>query len=102
MMSIPIRRSAHTFDLVIILECDNVDRMRAQDPCEVDIGKFPAMYHSMRIQGVLVAYATPEESIQISVMAGRQDVESIMKLLLRGWKFQPELGDQDGPYETLT
>jgi hypothetical protein len=80
--------------LIIILEPQNVERMKRADP--VTIERYgPALVNP----AVMVCYEEPGGELSRLVHGG--DVGAIIKHLTRGFEFRPDLGDHDRGPEPL-
>ena len=100
MLTIPIQRSASEFDLYVVLEDENLKRIRDYDPCEIATSKLGPIWNAMRLRTVCLYFATADE---IKVLTSIQDRTGVLKFidcLARGFKFRPELGDSDANYQS--
>ncbi len=97
MIMIPLAWPDGSFDLIVVLEDENLERMREYDPAEIkwrDLGKF-SQYRPKTIQ---IGYGTSEDVKKISELSQQGKVAEAIKLVSRGWKYRPEAGDHDfGP-----
>lgn len=78
------------YNLYIILEQDNVDRIKAYDPAVIETAKFPPDWKELLINEVVVMFATAEE-----VKTGSINPPELLKQLCRGFKYRPRQGDHD-------
>jgi hypothetical protein len=95
MLLIPFSDNPRTYKLFIVLEDDNVERVRTYDPVQVQT-PIPG-YENKRLEIVFVSYANLEdrEFILRNVKEGK--IQEVLEYLSRGFKFSPSLGDYDGP-----
>ena len=99
MIAIPLQLSTTEFDLFIVLEDDNLDRIvKDRDPAEIcssAMGRFAGL----KIRNINILYASPDEAKLLPTCRTFGEVAKIMKDLGRGWSFRPEMGDNDGAYQ---
>ena len=82
-------------DLLIVLEEDQLDRIKAHDNAEIQWKDIP---YRGRPGTIVIAYANAEEMVKIHKWAAEDNLKEAVKLLTSGWKYRPELGDHDfGP-----
>lgn len=102
MLTIPIQHNAVEYSLCVILEDDNLTRIREYDPCEIVVDKLGLPWARLRLSMMRIYYATHEECVQLTAIQKREDaLKFINDVLTRGWKFKPECGDRDGGYESV-
>lgn len=99
MMTIPLQVNSVEYDLVIVLEDENIERLKGYDPGEVDISKL-GPFSNLRVRRIQITYANPEEVKLIGLCNTRGQLAGILNNLSRGWKFRPELGDNDMAYQS--
>jgi hypothetical protein len=100
MLIIPIQTGPIHYDLLVVLEADNVARLKQYDPAEIIVSKLGGPWAGLRLDRVRILYANADETRQLVSMHSRKDaVNFINKVLARGWKYRPELGDDDGNYQ---
>lgn len=101
MMILPFRTTADgEYALFVVLEKENVDRMRIHDPAEVLSKNLGPAWQGLRMDAVIIAYANPEEAKQFTELCQAGKPLEAMKLLSRGFRFRPGDGDRDGKYES--
>ncbi len=101
MQVVPLQVTAESFDIFVILEDDNLERMKAYDPAEVVKAHLGKPWEKLKLRNIMIGYATAEDLANFHdfVLAG--DVEAGLKWLSRGWAYRPERGDSDRNYESL-
>ena len=100
MLMIPLNCSNGDFDLIVVLEDENIARMKQHDPAEILWKQFP--FSTLRPKTIQIAYATPDEARKISELAQSGNIAEVVKLVASGWKFRPEAGDHDfGPVSMM-
>jgi len=92
MIAIPLQISATHYNLYIIMEQDNLDRIRAYDPAVIETSKFPPDWKHLLVNEVVLMFATAEE---IKASASTRNVPEMLNNLSRGFKYRPDLGDHD-------
>lgn len=95
-MVMPAKRHDGRWDLFIILSQKSIDRIKEYDPAELELDKMPEEltdeYKSP--ERIFVAYATWDEMQKIlKAYKEGKGVHSTMRMLLRGRKNRPEMGD---------
>lgn len=96
MLAIPLQTGPQQFQLAVILEQENIDRVMEYDPAEIDIAKLALPWRLWHCHRVVLFFATAEEVVEI-----RNNPGSVLKLLQRlgrGFKYQPRAGDHDHAY----
>ncbi len=101
MQCVPFQVSRESFDIFVILEEDNLLRMKAYDPAEVVKASLGERFERLKLRNVIIGYATDEDLKQFHDFVARGDVQGGLKYLSRGWAYRPERGDSDAPYESL-
>lgn len=102
MLSLPVIINESCYDLFIILDEDNVARMKAYDPAEVVTGNFSAKFMEHKVRNIILMYGTAKEIELFTRMCQAGEVRGALRLLSRGYRWRPESGDQDesGGYES--
>lgn len=99
MMTLPLQIDPTCYDLFVVMEDENLERIKKYDPAEI-LGKNLGMpWQLLRIRNIVILYATAEESKRLSSVASKEDVVHNLKNLSRGWAFRPDKGDHDGHYQ---
>lgn len=100
MIAIPIQVSDTHYDIVLVFDDKTIDRIKEYNPAEFKPANMAMpMFEKLNINNISFAYATEAEIKRIIEFQMARDLRSILKLLSRGWKYRPELGDHDGPYQ---
>lgn len=82
----------------IVMDSENIDRMKSYDPAEFELKKLGHPWNTKRINQIVLMYATKEEMNEIIKCTSPKQVQKALNGLARGWKYRPEMGDHDGPY----
>lgn len=94
-----VRRNGRV-DVLIVLAQENWERICRYDPAQINWALLPPEYSTRRPETIGVAFATAEEQAEIERLSQTDPdwKEKAFKLLSRGFKFRPDLGDHDfGP-----
>ena len=89
------------YKLAIILEEENLDRMKHYDPGDLTLSKLTPAFASLKLTQIILLYVSPPETDAILNMAMAGKGPEALALLSRGWEWKPEAGDHAGPYEKL-
>lgn len=102
MIAIPFQTEPGFYSVVLVLEDENIERIKRYDPGVFETSKVKVEpFVNSRLKDVCIAYATGEEIKQIQQLGN--NFESIMKLLFRGLERRPDLGDHDtDSYQRVT
>jgi hypothetical protein len=99
MLLLPIVRE-NCVDLLIVLEADNLERMKRYDQAEIEWSKMPQS--KLPLRNVAIGYATASDVVQIQRLAQQGKPMEAVKIVTRGWEFRPDLGDHDaGPISLM-
>jgi hypothetical protein len=93
MLLVPLEVDKKVFDLFIILEDENLSRMRDNDPGEIKF-PLPEPWASLAIRNIQLCHVSNQDMPKL--MAIGRDPNKIARFLMRGWKRRPEDHDQ-GP-----
>lgn len=99
MIVIPFSIKQGMYSLMFVLEQDSIDRIKEYDPAQINLQDLTEPFRSMKLDEIHITFGNKED--MAFVMSQEQGVEGLKKVLqhlTRGWKFRPELGDNDsGP-----
>lgn len=104
MLTIPISLNDRPPVLIVILEDENLQRIKQKDPAIVHVKSMPGIWQRVCFEEIHILYASPTEAQAIQSAAAIGDSGKAMQLTLAlesGFKFQPERGDSDEPYKRL-
>ena len=101
MMLIPYAVNESQFDVFIVLEPDNVDRIVNQDPGELDLRKLGTNWAGITLRKIFIGYADAATRSQIERRFQEGDLQGALAWLSRGWQFRPEAGDNDLEYGSI-
>jgi hypothetical protein len=91
---IPIGVPGERYVLLVVLQDDNLERMRQHDPCDVRMHNLGPTWLNTKLEEVVVAYANAEESAEAEAMARRgASPIDFLRYFMRGYNFSPEKGD---------
>src|SRR5262245_55187192 len=104
MMTLPIKVSDTEMDLWILLEDENIERLKKYDPAEVVkkhlVGR-DKMLQGLDYRNVMVAYMSPADLATMMPMLENGDLIPALKHLSRGFAYKPESGDHDDDYKSV-
>jgi hypothetical protein len=98
MMGIPIRISPTEFDITVVLEPENIARMREHDPAELVKKLYGPPWTGLQIRNIAIAFLPTEEREEF-LRRLKQDPLDGLRWLSRGFKYRPDRGDADTQYE---
>lgn len=101
MMVLPFQVSSTEYSLFVILQDENLDRMRVYDPAEITISKLSSTVSGLDLKDVIIGYATRPEAQEVVRLCVEGKIKEALRMLSRGWRYRPELGDYDGPYLSM-
>lgn len=97
MLLIPMQSSDHKNDIMIVVLDDiGLQRIQQADPAEIPLSKTGKTLVNPLI---LICHESDHSSLNKYIQ--RNDIQGLIKHLQRGWKFQPELGDNDRGPESI-
>lgn len=82
--------------IIIVLDEENVERIQANDPFDLDIKKMGTITLPIPFR-ISICYARKDEQQKILAMKEREGIEAALKYLSRGFKVTAS--DHDRPYE---
>lgn len=88
-----------SYVLLIILEDENISRLKQYDPGELSIAKLGEPWCNLKLAGIHFIYASPDEVKTLMSLPYTEIGSYIKKTLFRGWKYKPEEGDNDSSYQ---
>lgn len=98
MILAPFQINDEEYILIVALQDENLDRIKQKDPAQLQIEKLPEPFAHLKLKEVQLTYMTEKEfKVAQSMIHNREDAMSFMKKLCSGWKYQPDLGDNDLP-----
>ena len=101
MLAIPFQINSTDYNVFVALEQDNIDRMKAYDPAQLEPLKLGMPWVGMRLNVVIIGFAMASDVEEAQRLAATGKGHEIPKLLSRGFQFKPEAGDHDGPYRRV-
>jgi len=98
MMVIPLQIDVLRYDLFVVLEDENLERIKKKDPAEIVGRNLGQPWTFLRMRNVVIVYATAEESKSLSGCPNKAEMLRQLKQLSSGWEFRPDRGDGDSQY----
>jgi hypothetical protein len=99
MMTVPLQVNAVQFDLFVILEIENIERIKQYDPAEIVGKNLGHPWKDLKIRNVMILFATAEETKRLSGCPSKEAVVTMLKELSRGWTYRPDKGDSDSSFQ---
>lgn len=100
MQIIPFQTGPASYNIFVVLEDDNLARLREYDPAQLGLEKLPAKWNALRLGTVIIGYATQHDIAQVHFLLHEGEVKRALELLSRGFVFDPTRGDSDAPYRS--
>ena len=101
MLVVPFQVSPTDFSVFVVLREENVQRIMKYDPAEFRMRSLPPEWQGMRLKDVVIGFATEAEVEDLLKAKSREAMAEKLQKLSRGWKFKPDRGDHDNPYERI-
>ena len=101
MMILPVQLTPDSYSLFVLLEDDNIERIKEYDPAEINIYKLTKPWSELKLLDVVVTYLAPadkDEFLRLCTMSNRREA---LKLVTRGFRYRPDKGDHDRGPESL-
>lgn len=98
MQIIPFKTEPGRYNLFVILEDANVERIKQYDPAQFDARKLPEEWHACTLDVIIIGYANAHDIAKVRELIGRGAAASAMEYLSRGFAYKPLQGDNDFPY----
>jgi hypothetical protein len=102
MMIMPVRASATEYDLNIILEDENIARMKEYDPAEIITGLMTDQFKQLKIRNVTILYANATDLAHVMILCDAGKPREALQYLARGFEFRPDRGDSNEPYPIVS
>lgn len=102
MFTIPFQISETEFSIMIVLQDENIERMKEYDPAELSLPLLSGPFlNVLDLRDIIISYATADDYQKVTELCRRREPHKALKYLSRGFKFRPDKGDSDLPYESL-
>lgn len=99
MMMIPFKVARDEYSVFVILEDENLKRMKENDPAQLNIWKMPDEYRRMKLRDVIISTPAPEDVAEAVLLIRSGKAGDALKYLSRGFAYKPKEGDNDLPYQ---
>lgn len=100
MKIVPFQVGPDSCNVFVILEDDNIERMKQYDPAQVALAKLPPVWQRLRVDTIIVGYANAQDLERVRSLMQTGEGASALSYLSRGFKFKPASGDHDAPYRS--
>jgi hypothetical protein len=97
---IPFQVSETEYSVFLVLNDGNIDRIKAYDPAEFAPEKVGKEFYPFKLKNIVVGYCTDEEERELKTLRDYRAVQTFLRRLSRGFKYKPESGDSDEPYQS--
>lgn len=100
MLVIPFRISEKQYSIFVVLEEENMERLRAYDPAEVIVPQVEERmsFSGGKLKDVVIGYATAKDMDVLKTFFEQNKIREALQYLSRGWRYRPDAGDHDrGP-----
>ncbi len=101
MMALPVIVNERCYDLFIILQDDNIERMKVYDPTEVILANFADRFIDRLVRNIVIMYGNEADIVRFTAMCQTGDVQGALRYMARGYKWRPQDRDESGGYESL-
>jgi hypothetical protein len=101
MLAIPFKvdDTATEFEMFIVFEQDNIDRIRRQDPAMITLTDYEPCMGGAKCRRIHISYVNAADSKALRLLITAKDVRAIIRLLTRGFEVRPD--DHDRPSVSL-
>ncbi len=100
MFCIPIGIGDRKYTVLVVLQADNIERIREYDPAVVTINSFGEPWNGMKLADVSITFATAEDEKEAFRLCREGMILEAVRFLTRGFRYRPDKGDKDGAYES--
>lgn len=98
MMQLPVQLSANSYMLFVILEPENLRRMAENDPAIVYPHRLPGPWQGLNLDEIVLCAPTLENFAKVRSLLTSGKMREGVEILMGGFEYRPELGDNDTPY----
>src|SRR5262245_5640908 len=95
MQAIPYRLNEDEYNVCLILEDENVARIKDHDPAELIISYLPEEWRQLRLNTVIITYASGGDLLEMRKLLDAGEIKQALRFLCRGFRFRPDKGDAD-------
>jgi hypothetical protein len=102
MIVLPLQINQKQYSLFVILEKENVDRIRFHhDPAEIVMEKLPSPWTAeLSLKDIVICYVSETDLPRFMDLSKTNPIAAL-RFLSRGFAFRPDRGDDDESYESL-
>jgi hypothetical protein len=102
MLIMPVQVTPGEYSIFVILEDDNIARIKEHDPAEVNIHKLGSQWSKLRLRDVVIGYLAPgADTREFHRLIGERKMKEALKHLSHGFRYRPEAGDHDANYFSI-
>ncbi len=99
MMMIPFEVGSGEYSVFVILEAENLTRMKDNDPAQINVWKLPGEYRRLALRDVIISTPAPEDIAEAVLLIRSGKPLDALKFLSRGFSYKPKEDDNDLPYQ---
>lgn len=92
MFVIPFRVSETSYSIMVVLEKANLERIREQDPAEVNLSKLGGEWDTLTLKDVIISYATQKDQRKVMELWQGGDVRGGFAMAVTGLRLPPGPG----------
>jgi hypothetical protein len=96
MYTVPFQINSREYSIFIVLEDENIERMKAYDPAQLNLITMGPHWKHLRIRDIHVGYAAAADIKLVTDLIQDNKAAEALAFLSRG--FRRELGDNEPPY----
>lgn len=98
MLAIPFEIGGGEFSVFVVLEAENLDRMKANDPAQINVWKMGEPYTRLKLRDVIIASPSADDAAKALAMIRSGQPRKALEFMSRGFAYRPDKGDSDLPY----
>lgn len=98
MVILPFKLNEYEYSIFVVLQDENLDRLKSYDPAEVNVVKMGGAWALLRVREVFIGYATDADLNTVTHLLKNNKIQEALKFLSRGFVYHPALGDNDKAY----
>ena len=101
MFVIPMLTDDGRADYWIVLEDDNMVRLKTHDPAEVVFRHMPEQWQRVPVRTIVLAYASPADRLRVFELTMSGQIAEALRVLSRGYQYREGVDGSGDPYESL-
>ena len=101
MLAIPYKINSAEYSVFIVMEAENIERLKAYDPAQFVLSKLGESWNKLKIKEINIGFATKKDLEEVIKLCQEREPMKALRFLARGWKFKPKNGDNDSDYQAF-